>query len=225
MIFLSELNDCRQSDYGKATKICRKLVEPHQVERPLDFSPSPVSPVGEVDLKVESLTVRSFQKVNWKLQAFHAPCFALPPSAHSCRSKRQDSRFFFGVFFHFRAVLPLALVTSAPLRKKGRESVCVIQTVLSYSPERKRERERDNTARCGSISEVYAHQTQINPSSLSLQVSPVARALSITPRVPSSPGDSIVNFVEEEAGLQEGTDPTRTTPQSSKAHAIRKKNA
>lgn len=61
----------------------------------------------------------------------------------------------------------------------------------------------------------------------SLQVSPVARALSITPRVPSSPGDSIVNFVEEEAGLhcKEGTDPTRTTPQFSKKHAIRKKNA
>lgn len=51
------------------------------------------------------------------------------------------------------------------MRKKGRE--CVIQTVLSSSPERERERERDNTARCGSISEVYAHQTQKNPSSLS----------------------------------------------------------
>lgn len=91
-------------------------------------------------MKVESLTVRSFQKVNWKLQAFHAPCTALPPSAHSCRSKRQDSRLFFWCFFfHFRAVLLLALVTSAPLRKKGRERV--IQTVLSSSPERKRERE------------------------------------------------------------------------------------
>lgn len=32
---------------------------------------------------------------------------------------------------------------------------------------REEERERDNTAQCGSISEVYAHQTQINPSSLS----------------------------------------------------------
>lgn len=98
-------------------------------------------------MKVESHSalsaVRSFQKVNWKLQAFHAPCFALPPSAHSCRSKRQDSRlFFFWCFFHFRAVLLLVLVTSAPLRKKGRERgrECVIQTVLS-SPERKRERE------------------------------------------------------------------------------------
>lgn len=38
----------------------------------------------------------------------------------------------------------------------------------------------------------------------SLQVSPVARALSITPRVPSSPGDSIVNFVEEAGRIAGG---------------------
>lgn len=49
MIFLSELNDCRQSDYGKARKYVGSSLNPTQVERPLDFSPSPVSPVGEVD--------------------------------------------------------------------------------------------------------------------------------------------------------------------------------
>lgn len=143
MIFLSELNDCRQSDYGKARKYVGSSSNPTKWSVRLTFPRLPSLPLVKW-MKVESLTVRSFQKVNWKLQAFHAPCFALPPSAHSCRSKRQDSRLFFWCFFHFRAVLLLALVTSAPLRKKGR--VCVIQTVLSSSPERKRERERDNTA-------------------------------------------------------------------------------
>lgn len=98
----------------------------------------------------------------------------------------------------------------------------MIQTVLSSSPERKRERE---TIRHDVVPYLKFMHTKPKKTLLpSLQVSPVARALSITPRVPSSPGDSIVNFVEEEeAGLQEGTDPTRTTPQFSKKHAIRKK--
>lgn len=139
MIFLSELNDCRQSDYGKARKYVGSSLNPTKWSVRLTFPRLPSLPLVKW-MKVESLTVRSFQKVNWKLQAFHAPCTALPPSAHSCRSKRQDSRlFFFWCFFHFRAVLLLALVTSAPLRKKGRERL--IQIVLS-SPERKRERER-----------------------------------------------------------------------------------
>lgn len=52
------------------------------------------------------------------------------------------------------------------MRKKGRERerVCDPDCTLLT---REEEREIDNTARCGSISEVYAHQTQINPSSLS----------------------------------------------------------
>lgn len=99
----------------------------------------------------------------------------------------------------------------------------MIQTVLSSSPERKRERE---TIRHDVVPYLKFMHTKPKKTLLpSLQVSPVARALSITPRVPSSPGDSIVNFVEEEAGLQEGTDSTRTTPQFSQKARDKKKNA
>lgn len=68
------------------------------------------------------------------------PCL-LPLTAAGLNDKTLGC-FLFGVFFHFRAVLLLALVTSAPLRERKGERGRVIQTVLSSSPERKRERER-----------------------------------------------------------------------------------